>query len=318
MKVLVPLNKEENLIGYKNAGAGEFYIGFFDPEWHKAFGEYADLNRLTGFRDMANYNTFEDVLRIIKKVKEEKLILYVTFNSSIYSEEQLRFMERYMQPLYEVGVDGIIVSCPELVKIAKNYKLNAVVSTIAGVYNSDIARYYRNLGARRIILPRDLSITDIRCIIKKVPDLEYEVFMMRDGCSFSDSNCLGLHRSEKVALCTTLSRSECELITSKEDFKVRHDMELNHMLYHNGFHTYACGLCSIYRFVQMGIQAGKIVGRGEKYEEICEDIRLLADNIKIAKTCKSETEYLDKMRFPSKRVVMCKMGMNCYYPEIRF
>ena len=93
MKALVPFNNAENFDAYKAAGAGEFYIGFWDPEWHKAFGEYADLNRLTGYKDSANCNTFEEILDIIPKVKEEKLKIYVTFNTSIYSQEQLDFME---------------------------------------------------------------------------------------------------------------------------------------------------------------------------------------------------------------------------------
>ena len=89
----------------------------------------------------------------------------------------------------------------ELVEIAKKYRINAVISTIAGIYNSDIAKFYWKLGVERIILPRDLSVDDIERIVTSVPDVEYEAFMMRNGCTFSDSNCLGLHRSEKSAIC---------------------------------------------------------------------------------------------------------------------
>jgi len=318
MKALVPFNNAENFDAYKTAGAGEFYVGFWDLDWQKTFGEYIDLNRLTGYKDLANRNSFEEVLAIIRKVKEEKRIIYVTFNASIYSQEQLAYMERYMQPLHDAGADGIIVSCPELVEIAKKYRINAVISTIAGVYNSDLAKFYWKLGADRIILPRDLSVDDIEQIVQEVPDLEYEVFLMRNGCSFSDSNCLGLHRSEKSAICATLCNAQSELFYEKEGFRSWHDAELNDMLYHSVFHSYACGLCSIYRFVKMGIAAGKIVGRTDEWEEVCEDIRLICENVEIAKKCKSCEEYLEKMKFPSRSKVMCKMGMNCYYPEIRF
>lgn len=318
MRALVPFNNEEYFEAYKNAGAGEFYIGFYDPAWQETFGEYADLNRLTGYGQSANRYSFEEVLRIIDKVKTEKRLIYVTFNSSIYNQEQLNFMERYMEPLHDAGVDGIIVSCGELVEIAKKYRINAIISTIAGVYNSDIARYYWQLGVERIILPRDLSIDDIETIISKVPDVEYEVFMMRNGCSFSDSNCLGLHRSEKSAICATLCNAHVELEGLHDDFESRHNIELNDLLYHNIFHTYSCGLCSIYRFVKMGITAGKIVGRTDDFEEVCEDIQLICENVEIAKKCKSEEEYLRNMKFPSKNKIMCKLGLNCYYPETRF
>lgn len=296
MKVLVPFNNEENFEAYKKAGAGEFYIGFYDEAWREAFGNYADLNRLTGYGQGANRYSFEEVLPIARKVKEEKLAIYITFNASIYTQEQLDFMERYMTPLHDAGVDGIIVSCPELVEIAKKYRLNAIISTIAGIYNSDIARYYWKLGVERIILPRDLCIEDIKEIVSKVPDVEYEVFMMRNGCAFSDSNCLGMHRSEKSAICAALANAKNEIQFQSEDFHVRHDMELNDMLFKNIFHSYACGLCSIYQFVKLGIAAGKIVGRTDDFEEVCEDISLICDNVEIAKNCSSEEEYLQKIK----------------------
>ncbi|MBR3772000.1 MAG: U32 family peptidase [Clostridium sp.] len=318
MKALVPFNNMDSFEAYKNAGAGEVYIGFWDEAWHEAFGEYADLNRLTGYKDSANRYSFEEVLPIIRRVKESKIAIYVTFNSSIYSQEQLDFMERYMDPLHDAGVDGIIVSCPELIQIAKNHKINAIISTIAGIYNTDMARFYWRLGADRIILPRDLSPKDIEQIVDAVPDVEYEVFLMRNGCSFSDSNCLGLHRTEKSAICATLANAQDELFLARDDFHARHDMELNHLLFQSIFHSYACGLCSLYRFVKMGITAGKVVGRTDEWEEICEDIRLIKENVEIAKNCNSEKEYLERMKFPSRSRIMCKMGLNCYYPETRF
>lgn len=318
MKALVPFNNEDYFEAYSQAGAGEFYIGFYDEAWQMKFGEYADLNRLTGYKESANRYTFEQVLPIIKMVKEKRLSIYVTFNASIYTQEQLDFLERYMPPLHDAGVDGIIVSCPELVEIGKKYRINAVISTIAGIYNSDIAKFYWKLGVERIILPRDLSVDDIEQIVTSVPDVEYEVFMMRNGCTFSDSNCLGLHRFEKSAICATLCNAPSQLTYAAGGFQVKHNIEMNNLLLHNIFHSYACGLCSLYRFVKMGITAGKIVGRTDDFEEVCEDIKLICDNVNIAKQCKSEEEYLEKMRFPSKNMIMCKMGMSCYYPETRF
>lgn len=318
VKALVPLNRQEDLADYQKAGAGEYYLGFWDAEWHEKFGEYADINRLTGYKKATNYNTFQEILPIIKRVKAEQASIYVTFNSSIYSQDQLDYMEKYMQPLLEAGVDGIIVSCPELVEIARRNNINAVISTIAGVYNSDIVKYYKQLGVKRVILPRDLSVDDIEKIVITVPDMEYEVFLMRNGCVFSDSNCLGLHRSEKRAICATINNSESNLVNVSTESHINDETELNHFLYHKVFHSNACGLCSIFRFVKMGICAGKIVGRSDESEYVCEDIRLICHNIKIAEKCTSEKEYLENMEFPSNRTTRCEYGMNCYYPETRF
>ena len=49
-----------------------------------------------------------------------------------------------------------------------------------------------------------------------------------------------------------------------------------------------------------------------------EDIRLLCDNVSIAETCTSESEYLERKILPPNSERVCSMGLNCYYPEIRF
>jgi len=319
MKALVPLNNVEHIDDYIEAGAGEFYIGFYDVDWRENFGEYADINRLTGFRENANPYNIEEVIEIINLVKEKGVMIYVAFNASLYAEAYLGHIESYMKKLKSAtDLDGVIVSCPELVDIAVDLGINVVVSTISGVYNSDIAKFYRNLGVKRIILPRDLSVSEIEAIIEAVPDVEYEIFMMRNGCRYSDGNCLGFHRSEKSAICGCIGGASRNLHLENSTFKIKHKVELNDMVYTQSFHNHACGLCSIYRFVQMGIAAGKIVGRSDEWQYICEDISLIKRNVEIARSCPSEEVYLEKMIFPNDSTLKCKMGLSCYYPEIRF
>lgn len=318
MRILVPLNNLEHLDDYIEAGAGEFYLGFYDEEWVEKFGEYADINRLTGFKEKANPFNLEEVCNIIKSVREKGKLAYVTFNSSIYSEEQLEQIKKYFIVLKECGVDGVIVSCIELVELATKYDLNVVVSTIAGIYNTQIAKFYYDRGAKRIIIPRDISVDEIESIVNEVPQAEYEVFMMRNGCMFSDSNCLGMHRNETCSICGSLISANSEIQIKEDDFKERHKAELTDLLYTKSFHTYTCGLCSIYRFVKMNITACKIVGRSDEWSNLCEDISYVSRNIEIAKQCKSQKEFLDRMEMPNSKRVMCKLGLSCYYPEMRF
>lgn len=318
MKALVPLNNVEHIDDYLEAGAGEFYIGFYDEAWHKQFGEYADINRLTGFKKNANPYNLEEMIEIIESVKEKGAMIYVTFNASVYSQAQIDYLKRYLNQLKKTEADGIIVSCPELVEMGSSMGINVVVSTISSVYNSDIAKFYRDLGAKRIILPRDLSMNEIESIVNTVPEVEYEVFMMRNGCRYSDGNCLGFHRSEKSAICGCLGSAQHNLEMGKLNFKQKHEVELNDMVYTASFHSFACGLCSIYRFVKWGIAAGKIVGRSDEWQYICHDISLIRQNVDLALKCTSEEEYLEKMIFPRDSTLMCKMGLSCYYPEVRF
>ncbi len=318
MNILVPLNSAVHLKDYMKCGAREFYIGFYDKEWAEVFGEYADINRLTGFKENANPNNLEEMIQVIETIKEQDGIVFVTFNSSSYSEKQLEYIRNYFKRLAKTNVDGVIVSCIELVEIAVEEGLTAIISTISGIYNSDMARFYYERGASRIILPRDLSLDEIEAIKKSVPQPEYEVFLMRNGCTFSDSNCLGLHRREQNSFCSCLLGSENEFEKPVEDFELRHQMEFNNILYNQYYHNMACGMCAIYRLLELGISAGKIVGRSDDWENICADIKDVYENIQIAYDSKSEEEYKKRMVFPKNSRHICKLGLCCYYPEARF
>lgn len=318
MNVLVPLNNKEHIDDYIKSGATEFYVGFHDVEWEKTFGQYGDINRLTGYRESANPFSFEELLELIPKIQQKGGTVYITFNSSMYSQAQLTYMERYMDPLKHAGVDGVIASCPELIEVARAHDLFCVASTIAGCYNNDIVSYYENAGVGRIILPRDVTMEDMKVITDAHPKLEYEVFIMRCGCMFSDSNCLGMHRNEYCSFCLSLRQAENEICMDEENFAKRSAAEMNNEMYQQMFHYYSCGLCSIYQFLSMNVTAGKIVGRGDDWQKICAEIQLVSDNIKIAEKCKSNEEYLEKMKIPEDHRQRCKMGLSCYYPEVRF
>lgn len=318
MHILVPLNSSLHLKEYMECGAREFYIGFYDKDWEDKFGEYTDINRLTGFKESANPNNFEEMIQIIETIKDQDGIVFVTFNSSSYNSEELNFIRMYFRRLAKTNVDGVIVSCIELVDMAVQEGVTASISTISGIYNSDIASFYYKHGASRIILPRDLSLDEIQEIKEKVPQPEYEVFLMRNGCTFSDSNCLGLHRKDQTSFCGSYCGANQQFVKPIHDFNMRHQMELNNIVYNQYFHAMACGICAIYRFLKMGIAACKIVGRSDNWEHICEDISIVYENIKIAEGCKTEDEYLKRMIFPKNNREMCKLGLSCYYPEVRF
>lgn len=321
MKILVPLNEFHHFEGFYEAGAREFYLGFYDEEWSRKYGIYHDINRLSGFGKMANQYSLQELCQEIEELghrrERTETSIYLTINASVYSTEQMKDLKDYIERLAMSGIDGVIVSSLELTMLAKEIGIPAVISTIAGVYNADAVKVYQEHGAKRVILPRDLSIEEIRTIVEQVPEMEYEIFLMRNGCAFSDSNCLGFHRQEMCSVCSSLSRAKVSLYPAM-DYKTEHDTLINHEIYGKYFHDMTCGLCAIYRFLQMGISACKIVGRAEEYEAICKDIRYVANNMGIARRCKSEDEYLSLMQFPDNKQELCRLGLSCYYPEVRF
>ncbi len=91
-----------------------------------------------------------------------------------------------------------------------------------------------------------------------------------------------------------------------------------HWKFCHEYHVFACGQCAIWRFLQMGVTALKIVGRMDDSTEILNEVKLTAENIRIAEQSATEEEYLYQMRLPADPDRYCKQGMSCYYPEVRW
>lgn len=318
MKILVPLNDKNYLMNYIDAGADEFYIGFYDESWHSIFGDYTDINRMSGFKNKANKYSFIEVLRIVETIKSLKRNVFITMNANVYSKKTLDYVKKeYIALLLSSGVDGIITSDPNLIKLLIENDIPVIASTMCNIYNSDIVKYYSELGVKRMILPRDISLNEIKMICVKRPKIQYEVFFMRNGCAFSDGYCLGLH-GDCGSTCEFIRNHKKRILTSYNKFEDIHSFDVNEYLYNNVFHRYACGMCALYRLKSLGINSLKIVGRADICRGICEDIKLTKSNLEIAEACVSESEYLCKMKFPTNAHIQCMEGLSCYYPEIRF
>lgn len=321
-KVLAPINNPLALDEYIAAGIEELYVGFFDLHWHQLFGPLAGVNRMSGFGRVANSMSFDGLLSLTQEAKHKGVDLYVTFNAAGYSEEQCAYIERnYLPSLAWAGATGIIVSSPMLAEAAAAHGLDCVASTMCDTCNTDIIKVYCDLGISRVILPRDLSLAEIRAVVEELPEMSYEVFLMRNGCMFSDAHCLGLHKDGQPSLCRSLregSRWECSL---KDDFneETLRSSASNGRVYRDHFHQRTCGLCALWQFEQLGIDAYKIVGRCDDVRDLCKDISLIAENREKAQACKSEAEYLEIMTRPRELHAFCeKEGLSCYYPEKQF
>lgn len=319
MKILAPLSSIEYIDPYIKAGADELYLGFYDEQWNTCFGEYSDINRMSGFGKRANLYSFKQAVEIIKVIKNKGGKAFVTMNANGYSKEQVSFMENnYFPLLRDTETDGIILSDINAITAAVKSELHPIASTMCAIYNSDIANVYYQSGVKRMILPRDLSLSELAGICNSFPDVQFEAFFMRNGCIFSDSYCLGMHRPECGATCTYTRYGVNKYMHCYSDFYDYLDADLNDYLYRMAFHLDACAMCALYRLNQIGIGSLKIVGRADDFKGICKDIELTRHNIKIMNQSANEQEYLEKMIFPQNFPQKCRMGFSCYYPEIRF
>ncbi|MCL1903758.1 MAG: U32 family peptidase [Oscillospiraceae bacterium] len=169
----------------------------------------------------------------------------------------------------EIGVDAIIVSDLGIFDIAKIYAPNIPihVSTQAGVMNYASANMLYKLGAKRVILAREISLEDIKRIRKETPpELEIEVFVHGAMCMGFSGRCLiSSYLTERDA-----NRGECsqpcrwkyylmEETRPDEFFKVFEEDNGSYILNSKDL----CMIEHIEELAECGITSFKIEGRAK-------------------------------------------------------
>ena len=116
--------------------------------------------------------------------------VYVTVNIVLHNDE-LDGLKEYLLYLDSIGVDGIIVSDISIMKLHKelNLKLELHISTQASILNYETALFYKNLGAKRLVLARECSKEDIKKI-KESTGLDLECFIHGAMCTSISGRCV--------------------------------------------------------------------------------------------------------------------------------
>ncbi len=101
-------------------------------------------------------------------------------------------MADYFQELEALGADALIISDAGVFSVAKRAvpKMDLHVSTQANVTNKFSAQLWKDLGASRVILARELSLEEIREISDFTAPLELEVFAHGAMCVSYSGRCL--------------------------------------------------------------------------------------------------------------------------------
>jgi len=117
--------------------------------------------------------------------------VYVTINGFPFNS-QLSLLEKHIAQMAQLQPDAFIVATPGVLalahKIAPQIPLH--LSTQANVMNLLDAEIYYNMGARRIIVAREISLKDLTLIKAHLPDLELEVFVHGSMCFAYSGRCL--------------------------------------------------------------------------------------------------------------------------------
>jgi putative protease len=145
--------------------------------------------------------------------------VYVTVNILAHNQD-INSMPPYLEQLQQLGVDGLIISDPGVMRLAMKYApgLPVTISTQANVSNYESAAFYYDLGARRVVLARELTLDEIADIKRRV-DIELEIFVHGAMCVSYSGRCLLSHymtgRSANQGACAHPCRYKYSVVEEK-------------------------------------------------------------------------------------------------------
>ena len=142
-------------------------------------------------RTFADNFTAEELQQAVALAHSLQKKVYVTVNI-LARNPDFGLMEDYFKQLAQIGVDGVIVSDPGVVYLAKKVAptLCLHLSTQANTTNKYSLKFWQDEGFSRVILARELSLNEIAEIHSFVPEMELEAFVHGAMCISYSGRCL--------------------------------------------------------------------------------------------------------------------------------
>lgn len=174
-EILAPAGSYDSMVAAYNAGADAVYMG------GSVFGARA-------YADNPDDDRLKEAIRYAHLHGKK---LYLTVNTLLKNDELGSQLYDFLAPLYEQGLDAVLVQDIGVLCFIRKYfpELPVHASTQMTVLSPEYTRWLMEKGVRRIVLPRELSISEIR-EIKEAGDIEAEVFIHGALCYCYSGQCL--------------------------------------------------------------------------------------------------------------------------------
>ncbi len=145
-----------------------------------------------GMRSAADNFTDGELFEAVKYTHERGKKLYLTMNTMPHGYEY-DALRQFLEAVKDYGIDAMIVAdlgvMATIRQIIPNMEIH--VSTQASIVSPEAALAYASLGARRLVLARELSIEEIKAIRGALPaDVELEAFVHGSMCVSYSGRCL--------------------------------------------------------------------------------------------------------------------------------
>lgn len=176
LEVLAPAGDAERFGAAVNYGADAVYLG------RKQFG----------MRSSPMNFDFEELVDAVNTAHSKGIKVYLTCNT-LPRNNEIPFFERFVREAVEAKVDALIVADIGLLSLVKKYApdMEIHISTQTGIVNYVTAQELYNMGAKRVVLARELTLDEIAEIrAKTASELDIEAFVHGAMCVSFSGRCL--------------------------------------------------------------------------------------------------------------------------------
>lgn len=140
-------------------------------------------------RSAADNFSEEEIIEALDFVHQRGKKAYVVLNSFLHDSE-IENLPPFVRFLEQAGVDGIIASDLGVVTTVKKYsQLPIHLSTQASCLNREAALFWKELGVKRVVLGREVSLKEAQTI-KEISGLEIEMFIHGAMCMSYSGHCV--------------------------------------------------------------------------------------------------------------------------------
>ncbi len=249
-ELLAPAGCYETLKAVVNAGADAVYAA----------------GMRFGARAYADNFTEEELLHAIDELHLKGKKLYLTVNT-LLKESEIEELYEYLLPLYEAGLDAVIVQDIGVMRFIRNHFPGLAIHastqmTVTGAYG---AKLLLNAGCTRIVTARELSLEEISYIFQTT-GAEIESFVHGALCYCYSGQCLLSsmigERSGNRGRCAQPCRLSYEVFASREEAesikkqKEQYPLSLKDL----------CAIELIPELIESGVRSFKIEGRMKQAE----------------------------------------------------
>ena len=145
-----------------------------------------------GLRAKADNFTIEEMKQAVEYAHAHNVKVYVTVNIFAHNED-VEGLKRYFGEIKDIGIDAVLIADPGVFSLAREIMpdMEIHISTQANNTNYMTYKFWHDMGVKRVVCARELSLREIKGIRENIPDdLEIEAFIHGAMCISYSGRCL--------------------------------------------------------------------------------------------------------------------------------